>query len=142
MNINTDELVLLKRDLKQGIDRIDDILLSLGKSAKVPDLSKEKQVEFVIDTVCAYGHIRKEDLVDIGHKAGLVEWRRIACYILSDYTLISSHAIKRALGYSSQVTALHHSKKLRTWMKEPRFAPKDTYMATLNLLNQLGYDGK
>jgi chromosomal replication initiation ATPase DnaA len=127
---NYNELLETKSALERALVLINRIIKD--------ETSYQDKGEAVVNEICRYSKISELELTQTSRKGGLVFYKRIACFLLADYCKWSLQRIADRLGVESHVTALHHRNKMRTWMKEPRFAPTEIIAATNNIINNLG----
>lgn len=138
--MKTEELKSVRQDLKDALVRVDRLLLADGFKIPLKEIDIEKQADYVLDVICEYAHITRETLVYRGRKSNIIEWRRIACYILVDYVKMTLESVTKKLEFSTHPNTIHHRDMMRKWMAEPKFAPSDVYIATINILYKLGYE--
>jgi chromosomal replication initiation ATPase DnaA len=94
--------------------------------------------ETVIKEIFRYAGINEDILWDKKKNDGLVTWRRIACYLLHDFSHWTQERIAQRLHYNGHETAKFHADKMRWWMANIQYAPKDLHIATRNIMNNLG----
>jgi chromosomal replication initiation ATPase DnaA len=141
--MNYDDLLMLRQNTVDSLKRIDSLLSA--SDYKTPDLSTltdTARMEYIIDFVCRYGSITKDQILGGRSSKGITPWKRIICYILVDFANVSVGDVMRRMDYKDHNSVFSHRNILKVWMTEPRFAPKDVHIATTNILNQLGYEKK
>ena len=125
-----DELFIIKASLEVALRRISNII-------KNNDLENDKG-ESILAEICRYGKISDMDLCGLTRKSNIIFYRRIACYLLTDYCSWSQDKIANRLDLKSHCTVLFHRNKMRAWMIQPRYAPYEVLTATRNIINNLG----
>jgi len=96
----------------------------------------EEEIERVLNGVSKYAMITRDELVYNTRRKENVAWRRIACYLLFFHSKIRLKNIKFGLNYSKHATVIHHRDVMKGW-KDQKYAPKDLYIATVNLIYEL-----
>lgn len=124
------ELEGIKSMLLVYLQRIDVLLSTEMDSIQLGELA--------IDVICDYAKIPRPQFILATRKATVVVWRKIACYILSDYYDWSLEKIAKVLHYNQHATVLFHRNKMRWWMNNPGQSPRDLIIATRNIMNNLG----
>ena len=94
--------------------------------------------ETVIRAILDYARINEETLLLKKKKDAIVTWRRIACYLLYDFSHWTQEHIAQRLQYDRHETTKFHADKMRWWMANIQYAPKDLHIATRNIIYILG----
>lgn len=94
--------------------------------------------EKAIKTIVDYAGISNNTLIARTKKGTVITWRKIACYILYDYCQWTQQQIADRLMYRKHETVKFHVDKMRMWMSDIRYAPKDLHIATRNIMFNLG----
>jgi chromosomal replication initiation ATPase DnaA len=138
--MNYDDLLILRQNTIDSLKRIDRLLSAFESTPSLTDMLPEKRMEYIILTICNYASIEINDILAGNQSTRNTLWRKIATYILKKYGGMRGCDIARRLEYKSDAAVYAIMGKMDYWMEHPAVAPKDIYFATINILNQLGYE--
>lgn len=92
----------------------------------------------LIEEACRLGKIKESELLSESRKQTIVLYRRILCYILSDYLRWKQQKIVDKLNYKNHATVIHHRDIMRYWMANPKGAQENVISNTQKLLKMIG----
>jgi len=127
-----DKLLNIKAKLEVALKSIDEILIDWDGDNK--SLGGER----AIAKICDYAGLTDMQLCEDTRKSSIVFYRRIACYILTDYFGWTQQRVADRLLLNNHASVLHHRNKLRAWMTQKKYAPYEVVIATNNIINNLG----
>jgi hypothetical protein len=114
-------------------------LLSDIDKLTIKELPEGQKADKVIDVILNYAGVGKREFFR-NRSEGKMFYKRIMCYVLHDYCHLTHRQVAEKVRLKKPESAKTHTDKMRWWMANPEYAPKDAVLATKNLLNELGYE--
>ena len=116
---------------------IDSIMKKDGGKAMFADMTTPEKITYVIDEVCRYGGIEKDELLGQKKQQRIVKWAKIICYILQDRLHVAVADIRKALNYDANQNVQYHTDTMRGFVQHG--SRDDDYLVALaEILINLG----
>jgi chromosomal replication initiation ATPase DnaA len=138
--MNYDDLLILRQNTADSLKRIDRLLEGERSLPLLDDMPDRKRMEYIIDAICDYADTPKDRIIEKNQTRGILLYRQIACYILLEHADISCRVVRDRLNYDNNSSVFINRTKIKLWMEEPRYAPKEIYLTVKNILTKLGYE--
>jgi chromosomal replication initiation ATPase DnaA len=107
----------VKRSMNSILLKIDNELKKDGGVIMFEGMTINEKIDFVIDEVCNYGGVTKNELLGAKKQLRITKWVKIVCYILQDKLHIAVSDIRHKLNYDSNQNVQFHTDTMRGFIK-------------------------